>query len=106
MKVRVRAFGDLAPLIGEELTVDLEEGSKLSDLVQAISKMINGFRERLEVISRRQGITDPGLVILLNGCNINLLDGLNTQLRDGDAVIFLPPAAGGKVYEKTVIFRF
>ncbi|MEM2557603.1 MAG: MoaD/ThiS family protein [Candidatus Bathyarchaeia archaeon] len=97
MRVRVKAFGDLAPLIGEELTVDLEEGSKLSDLIQEISRIMNGFKERLEAISKRQGIIDPGLVILLNGCNINLLDGLNTRLKDGDVVVFLPPAAGGRV---------
>ena len=35
------------------------------------------------------------LVILVNGRNIDTLDGLDTQLKDGDSVTLLPPFAGG-----------
>ena len=95
MKVKVRVFGDLIPLLGNELTVELEEGAKISNLIQKISERIKGFREKIEVLSKRRGITDSGLVILLNGRNINLLNGDETPLKDNDVITFLPPAAGG-----------
>ena len=74
MKVKVRAFGDLIPLLGNELTIELEEEAEISDLIQKISEKTEGFKEKIEVLSKR-GITDSGLVILLNGRNINLLNG-------------------------------
>lgn len=35
------------------------------------------------------------LSFMLNGININSLDGLNTMLRDGDVLSLLPPVGGG-----------
>ena len=50
---------------------------------------------------RRQGylghyrVSGGDLAILVNGRNIDLLEGPGTVLRDGDEVVILPPAAGG-----------
>ncbi len=95
MKIKVRAFGNLIPILGNELIVELEEGAKISDLIQKISERKKGFKEKIESLSRRRGITDFSLVILLNGRNINLLNRDETSLKDNDVVIFMPPAAGG-----------
>mgnify|MGYP000657403878 CR=1 FL=1 len=95
MKIKIRVFGDLIPILGNELTVELEDGAKISSLIQEISKRIEGFGEKIEDISKRRGITDSNLVILLNGRNIKHLDGAETPLKDNDVVTFLPPAAGG-----------
>jgi molybdopterin converting factor small subunit len=35
------------------------------------------------------------LAILVNGRNVELLDGLMTALRDGDEVVILVPTSGG-----------
>lgn len=35
------------------------------------------------------------LSFLLNGTNINSLEGFNTTLRDGDVLSILPPVGGG-----------
>ncbi|MCD6464806.1 MoaD/ThiS family protein [Candidatus Bathyarchaeota archaeon] len=94
MKIRVRVFGDLIPILGHELTVELEKGANINDLIQKISGRVEGFREKIEALSKRREITDSALVILLNGCNIKLLDGIETLLKDDDVVTFLPPAAG------------
>ena len=95
MKIRVRVFGDLIPILGHELTVELEKGANINDLIQKISGRVEGFREKIEALSKRRGITDSALVILLNGRNIKLLDGIETLLKDDDVITFLPPAAGG-----------
>lgn len=95
MIVKVRGFGDLATLLGNELNVELSEDARIADLIAKISERVNGFGEKIASFSNRQGVTDFGLVILLNGINISLLEGVKTQLRDGDLVTFLPPIAGG-----------
>ncbi|MBS7607026.1 MAG: MoaD/ThiS family protein [Candidatus Bathyarchaeia archaeon] len=95
MRVKVRAFGELAPILGGELTVELDEGASLSDLISKISSEKRGFKEKIRYLSGQQGVTDFGLVILLNGLNINLLEGAKTRLKDGDTVVILPSAAGG-----------
>jgi sulfur-carrier protein len=41
------------------------------------------------------GSRPVGLVILINGRNINKLQGLNTLLKEGDLVTLFPPTAGG-----------
>jgi molybdopterin converting factor small subunit len=41
------------------------------------------------------GKLKTGIAILVNGRNINFLQGLNTSLVPGDKVTIIPPAAGG-----------
>ena len=38
---------------------------------------------------------EPELTILLNGRNIYILKRLETQLKEGDTVVLLPPVIGG-----------
>lgn len=38
---------------------------------------------------------DPNITILLNGREVRYLDGLNTKLKHGNVVAFVPPIAGG-----------
>jgi molybdopterin converting factor small subunit len=35
------------------------------------------------------------VVILINGRNMNIFDGLDTELNDNDVVAIFPPVAGG-----------
>ncbi len=96
MKIEVRVFGDLIDFLGgSKLTIELGEGAKVADLISKMAEVKAGFREKMEVLSRRRGATDYGLTMLVNGKNINVLKGLETQLKDGDTVVFLPPVAGG-----------
>jgi len=37
----------------------------------------------------------PNTLILVNGKEINVLDGLETRLKDGDEVVFVPVVHGG-----------
>lgn len=95
MKIRVRFFGDLIPILGRELTIELEEGANISDLIRKISERWKGFKEKIKILSESMGITDSTLVILLNGRNIKFLNGFETILKEDDVVTFLPPASGG-----------
>jgi molybdopterin synthase sulfur carrier subunit len=36
-----------------------------------------------------------GIKIIINGRDIDYLNGLDTQIKDGDVIVIIPPVAGG-----------
>jgi len=91
MRVLLRAFGDLIPLLGMESVLDLPEGSSVRALFRQLSQKTGA--ERPGYIGS-YGV-DGDLVILVNGRNIRTLEKAGTVLRDNDTVTLLPPFAGG-----------
>jgi len=92
MKVTVRVFGDLVPVLGKNHTFDLEDDDTINVLVGRIAKKA-GLKRRGYLGNYR--VIGGDLAILVNGRNIDLLKGLDTPLEDGDEVVLMPPAAGG-----------
>lgn len=92
MRVSVRVFGSLMPIVGELLTIELEEGAKIGLLKRMIFE-----RADLRALREREELVGEGgrLLILLNGRNVETLEGDETELRDGDLVILISPFAGG-----------
>ena len=89
--MKVRAFGDLTRLIGNEITVDLRDNATFEDLISELAKRTRttkkGFIGSYE-------LTGPDLVVLINGCNMDTLKG-RVSLNNGDVVALLPPFVGG-----------
>jgi len=84
MRVKVLVFGELSIHLGWSLDLELEEAATIRSL--------------LKLLSDRAGKSikmDDGVTVLVNGSNISLLKGLETELRDGDLVVLLPPLSGG-----------
>ena len=92
MKVKVRAFGRLAELLGSDTVFELEAGSRVQDLVSRLREGTGSFREGS---LQRYEVGEPELTILLNGRNILTLEKLQTPLKEGDLVVLLPPFIGG-----------
>jgi molybdopterin synthase sulfur carrier subunit len=92
MRVSVRVFGSLMPIVGELLTIELEEGAKIGLLKRMIFE-----RADLRALREREELVGEGgrPLILLNGRNVETLEGDETELRDGDLVILISPFAGG-----------
>ena len=88
----VRVFGSLMPIVGELLTIELEEGAKIGLLKRMIFE-----RADLRALREREELVGEGgrPLILLNGRNVETLEGDETELRDGDLVILISPFAGG-----------
>jgi len=92
MKIDVRVFGDLAPILGRKQIVELSEGSTIMSLANKLAEKTG---------LKRQGylgnykVDGDELAVLVNGRNIRLLNRLDTILHDMDEVVILPPAAGG-----------
>ena len=93
MKIRVRVFGDLVPLLGRTHLIELDNS------IVTVSTLTGVIAEKAGM--RRSGylgkfkVSGGDLAILVNGRNIDLLDGVKTILQDGDEVVYLPPAPGG-----------
>ena len=92
MKINVRVFGSLAPLLGRKHTISLKEEATLKTLTNELAKKSGQTRHNYFGDFK---ITGGDLAILINGRNIAMLNGLNTKLSDGDEVVILPPTAGG-----------
>lgn len=92
MKVTVRVFADLVPVIGRKHCVELDDGATVGTLTSKIARKA-GQRRRGYLGNYR--IIGGDLAIIVNGRNIDLLEGLDTPLSDGAEVVFMPPAAGG-----------
>lgn len=88
----MRVFGSLVPLLGDVTSIDLVEGATIGVLKRLLFERLDRrfLKEQEELV----GEGGP-LVFLLNGRNIETLEGEETELRDGDLVILLPPFAGG-----------
>ena len=80
MKVNVKCFSQVQYSLGQtELLVELENGSKASDL------------EKLIRIRAKGKLDDVSLRVAINQNYVNE----DTKLKDGDEVAFIPPVQGG-----------
>jgi len=89
MNVEVMFFGKLreaAGASGESATI--EAGARLSDLMSRLEEM-HGKKFGEEV----RGIN--GLRILINGREYQVLNGMETVLKERDSIVLLPPIEGG-----------
>ena len=81
--VKVKVFATLIKLTGRKI-LEVPAGS-VEELLEKLYSTYPGFEEELE----------RGFMILINGRNIEHLQGLQTSLREEDIVSIFPPAGGG-----------
>jgi len=88
-KVEIRIFGALVSYAGtKELSVSISKPIPLKTFLEKIySKLPEGFNS---AIQKRSNI-----LVLVNGREIGLLDGIETEISLGDKVVFLPVSHGG-----------
>ncbi len=92
MKVKIRFLGFLARLYGcEEAAVEIPENCTLRDLMKVIVKRKTKFKN---AVLNNEGFKETVLT-LINQKDIGVLNGLDTKLKDGDEVIFIPVSHGG-----------
>jgi len=85
MRLRVRLFSVVRDVVGSsELTIELPEGAKVKDLVNALVEMYPKLKELEEEIP---------LLVLVNGSPASD----ETPVGQGDEIALIPPASGGEV---------
>ena len=92
MRVKVGAYGFVRRAIGDRITVELECKAKVKDLISKLMSIAERARRKLPDPSKTD---DESLIILLNGRNIHSLKGFETELKEGDILIFMPMPVGG-----------
>jgi len=97
VEVKVRFFTSLREIVNkreqtltstahEKVTVDLV----LKTLSQTYGKPFTEY-----VYNSETGQPKNFLQFLINGNSISTLNGLETELKDGDVLVILPPVGGG-----------
>jgi len=87
MIVIVELIGTLRTLAkAERYRVELEEGATISTLMR---------RLRAELFADKEHVDESNLLIMTNGKEISVLNGLQTGLENNDIVTLIPVSHGG-----------
>lgn len=94
MKVEVKFFTSLREITGKKVDeIQLQNTITVDELLTLLSeKYGKNFRE---YIYNKKGDVQGFLSFLVNGKNINILQGFDTELQENDVVAILPPVGGG-----------
>jgi molybdopterin synthase sulfur carrier subunit len=94
MAVKLTFLGALRHACGKNsLSIDCPDPLSVLDLVCSVSQQAPSLRRNL--IDEQLDEPKPNALILVNGKEISVLNGLQTTLRDGDEVVFVPVVHGG-----------
>ena len=93
--IKVQTILYLKKIIGApEIEVPVQRGCTLQGFLE---KMVNDRGDELASHLFKTNSTEilPHLRLMINGRDIGFLDGMNTELHNGDEVLILPPVSGG-----------
>lgn len=93
VRVKVKVFATLREQLGwKERGYDVEARS-----IHNLLKVIHGSGGKLYdiIMNKEKEELIPQYKVLLNGRDIDFLDGLKTKLKDQDSILIFPPAGGG-----------
>jgi len=94
MKVNLKFVGSFRNLTNKsKVTLELEEGARLKEVIGRIVEKFPKIERAL--IDPELGDPRPNTLIIVNGREISVLKGLDTILKDGDEVVFIPVSHGG-----------
>jgi molybdopterin synthase sulfur carrier subunit len=89
MVVTVKFMGSLRSLAGKgKLAMEL---GKMASLMEVMKRMAEESPKLKPALANSKA----GMLILVNGKEVSVLNGLETMLKDGDEVVFVPVIHGG-----------
>ena len=92
ISVQVEFNATIQKIFGEKST-QVTQTSPLT--VKRLLKVVCASRERHDKIFDGSGQLRSDITIFINGRNIVFLDGLDTELNNGDKIAIFPPVTGG-----------
>ncbi len=96
LKVTVEYLGYIKQTLGVEHQeqLELEEGAVLRDLLNLLAKK-HGEAFKKDVYEPGSVDLRPHHILSVNGILINQLNGVETELKDGDRLVLMPVVTGG-----------
>ncbi|AFK19924.1 MoaD/ThiS family protein [Haloferax mediterranei ATCC 33500] len=92
MELELRFFATFREVVGQKtIHWRVDDGSTVGNVLHSLEAEYDGFSGQLI----ENGDIRPHVNVLKNGREVVHLDGLETDLEDGDAVSVFPPVAGG-----------
>jgi MoaD family protein len=91
MAITVKIPTQLRAVTGGEAETEVEEASTVGEVLDGLYERYDGLRERIA----EDGDLRRFVNVYVGGEDIRFLDGLETQVEDGDEVTILPAVAGG-----------
>jgi molybdopterin synthase sulfur carrier subunit len=94
MKVNFKFVGSFRNMTNKnKVVMELDEGAKLKEAIKSIIEEFPKIEKAL--IDPELGDPRPNTLIVVNGREISVLKGLETVLKNGDEVVFIPVSHGG-----------
>ena len=96
MKVTVEYLGYIKQTLGVEQGehVELKNDALIRDLLTALAEK-HGEPFQKAVYEPKDVDLKPHYIASVNGLLLNQLNGIETKLKDGDHVVFMPVVTGG-----------
>lgn len=95
IKITLHTILGLKEVVGQRLTeIDLPHGSTVEDFLTYMKERW-GDKLSARLFDPDSGAVLPYVRIMVNGQTIQLLEGMETPLKEGDEVLILPPVSGG-----------
>jgi MoaD family protein len=96
LKVTVNYLGSIKQTLGlkQAEQVQLEDDASLVDLLSMLAEK-HGDAFKKSVYEPKDPDLKPYYILSVNGVMLNQLNGLETPLKDGDRLTFLPVVTGG-----------
>lgn len=94
MVLTLKFIGALRHISGKtQMTVNIEKEISLKELLANISQQMPELEKSFS--DQQAGDAVSNGLILVNGREISVLNGLETKLYDGDEIVFVPVVHGG-----------
>ncbi|MBC7129646.1 MoaD/ThiS family protein [Candidatus Bathyarchaeota archaeon] len=94
MTLTVKFLGSFKHICGRNrVIIDVKKSITIKELILKIVDTFPSLKNAL--IDPELEDPRPNTLIIINGKEISVLEGLNTLLKDGDEVVFVPVLHGG-----------
>jgi MoaD family protein len=95
VNVKVKLLGVFRGLYGRsQLSIEVDEPAVIRKLVEKLAESFSPEFKRT-LVDPELDDSRPNTLILVNGREISVLDGLATEICDGDEVVLIPVSHGG-----------
>ncbi len=95
ISIEVKLLGVFRGLSGKnKVSMQLEEPATVGVVIQKIAEGFSSEFRRV-LIDFELGDPRPNALILVNGIEINAIQGLETDVNDGDEIVLVPVSHGG-----------